>query len=50
MHLKEYIQKKFYLEENTIELKDLDNIKELGSGNFGFVNLVLSRKNNNFML
>ena len=40
-----YFQKKFYLEDNTIELKDLDNIKELGSGNFGFVNLVRSRKN-----
>ena len=31
--------------DNTIELKDLDSIKELGSGNFGFVNLVRSRKN-----
>jgi cGMP-dependent protein kinase len=40
-----YFQKKFYLEDNTIELKDLENIKELGSGNFGFVNLVKSRKN-----
>ena len=44
-NLIEYFQKKFYLEDNTIELKDLDNIKELGSGNFGFVNLVRSRKN-----
>jgi cGMP-dependent protein kinase len=40
-----YFQKKFYLEDNTIELKDLDNIKELGKGNFGAVNLVKSRKN-----
>jgi cGMP-dependent protein kinase len=40
-----YFQKKFYLEDNTIELKDLDNIKELGKGNFGAVNLVRSRKN-----
>ena len=40
-----YFQKKFYLEDNTIELKDLDNIKELGRGNFGAVNLVRSRKN-----
>ena len=40
-----YFQKKFYLEDYTIELKDLENIKELGSGNFGFVNLVKSRKN-----
>ena len=44
-NLMEYFQKKFYLEDNTIELKDLDSIKELGSGNFGFVNLVRSRKN-----
>ena len=43
-----YFQKKFYLEDNTIELKDLDNIKELGSGNFGFVNLVRSRKNKQY--
>ena len=40
-----YFQKKFYLEDNTIELKDLDNIRELGKGNFGAVNLVRSRKN-----
>ena len=44
-NLLNYFQKKIYLEDNTIELKDLDNIKELGSGNFGFVNLVRSRKN-----
>lgn len=44
-NLLEYFQKKFYLEDNTIELKDLDHIRELGKGNFGFVNLVRSRKN-----
>ena len=44
-HLIEYFKKKFYLEDNTIELKDLDNLKELGKGNFGNVNLVRSRKN-----
>ena len=44
-NLLEYFKKKFYLEDNTIELKDLDHIKELGKGNFGFVNLVKSRKN-----
>jgi serine/threonine protein kinase len=36
---------KFYLEDNTIELRDLDNIKELGSGSFGSVNLVRNKKN-----
>ena len=44
-NLLNYFQKKIYLEDNTIDLKDLDNVKELGSGNFGFVNLVRSRKN-----
>lgn len=44
-NLIEYFKKKFYLEDNTIELKDLDNLKELGQGNFGFVNLIRSRKN-----
>ena len=44
-NLLNYFQKKIALEDNTIELKDLDSIKELGSGNFGFVNLVRSRKN-----
>ena len=44
-NLYEYFTNKFYLEDNTIELKDLDNIKELGSGNFGCVNLVKNKKN-----
>ena len=44
-NLYEYFTNKFYLEDNTIELKDLDNIKELGSGNFGSVNLVRNKKN-----
>ena len=43
--LYEYFLNKFYLEDNTIELKDLDNVKELGSGNFGCVNLVKNKKN-----
>ena len=44
-NLCEYFQNKIYLEDNTIELKDLDNIKELGSGSFGCVNLVRNKKN-----
>ena len=44
-NLYEYFTNKFYLEDNTIELKDLDNIKELGSGSFGSVNLVKNKKN-----
>ena len=43
--LMEYFQNKFFLEDFSIELKDLDNIKELGRGNYGFVNLVKSKKN-----
>ena len=43
--LMEYFQNKFFLEDFSIELKDLDNIKELGRGNYGFVNLVRSKKN-----
>ena len=31
----EYFTYKFVFEENNIELKDLDNIKELGCGIFG---------------
>ena len=43
-----YFQRKIALEDNTIELKDLENIKELGHGNFGSVSLVKSRKNQQF--
>ena len=39
-----YFTKKIHLEDHTIELKDLDNIKELGKGTFGSVNLVRNRK------
>ena len=44
-NLLDYFKRRFYLEDNTIELKDLDNIRELGKGNFGVVSLVRSRKN-----
>ena len=47
-NLYEYFTNKFALEDNTIELKDLDNIKELGSGNFGSVNLVRNKKNKQY--
>ena len=47
-NLYEYFTYKFALEDNTIELKDLDNIKELGSGTFGNVNLVRNKKNKQF--
>ena len=44
-NLYEYFTNKIFLEDNTIELKDLDNVKELGNGNFGSVNLVRNKKN-----
>ena len=44
-NLLDYFTNKIFLEDNTIELKDLDNVKELGSGNFGSVNLVRNKKN-----
>lgn len=43
--LKTYLKARFYLQDNSIELKDLDWIKEIGSGNYGKVSLVICRKN-----
>lgn len=42
--LKEYLYSRFYLQDATIELKDLDFIKEVGKGSFGAVSLVSNRK------
>ena len=44
-NLMEYFEKQLLLEDDSIELKDLESIKELGSGSFGFVNLVKNKKN-----
>ncbi len=43
-NLKEHIVSRIFLQDESVELKDLDYIKELGSGNFGAVCLVQSRK------
>ncbi len=43
-NLKDHIVSIIFLQDDTVELKDLDYIKELGSGNFGSVCLVQSRK------
>jgi cGMP-dependent protein kinase len=43
-NLKEHIISRIFLQDESVELKDLDYIKELGSGNFGSVCLVQSRK------
>jgi cGMP-dependent protein kinase len=43
--LSNYLKARFYLQDNSIELKDLDYVKDLGSGSFGSVSLVRYRKN-----
>lgn len=47
-NLKDYLMDRIFLQDNTIELKDLDYIQNLGSGNFGNVYLVRSKKNKYF--
>jgi cGMP-dependent protein kinase len=44
-NLAKYLKSRFFLQDFSIELKDLDFVKELGNGNFGSVCLVKSRKN-----
>jgi cGMP-dependent protein kinase 1 len=43
-NLSEYLKNRLYLQDSSIELKDLDFVTELGSGSFGNVSLVKSRK------
>jgi len=47
-NLMEYFQKKFHFNDFSIELKDLDFVKELGKGNYGYVNLVRCKKNKQY--
>lgn len=44
-NLKEYLLKRLYLQDNTVQLEDLEYVGILGSGNFGNVYLVQSQKN-----
>lgn len=44
-NLKDYLLNRFSLQDNSIELKDLEYFSDLGSGNYGTVNLVQSKKN-----
>jgi cGMP-dependent protein kinase len=44
-NLANYLKGRFFLQDFSVELKDLDLVKELGNGNFGTVCLVKSRKN-----
>ena len=39
-----FLKNKVYLEDETVELEDLENIRLLGKGSFGFVSLVRSKK------
>jgi len=45
-NFKYHLIERLSLQDNTIELEDLDYVKNLGNGNFGNVYLVNSRKNN----
>ena len=46
MNMKEHLMNRFYLQDNTIELNDLEFKAQLGSGNYGNVSLVSCTKNN----
>ena len=43
--LTNYLKGRYFLQDNSVEIKDLDFVRELGKGNFGNVSLVNSRKN-----
>ena len=43
--LRQYFLNQYYLSDYSIELKDFENLKTLGSGSYGVVNLVRSKKN-----
>jgi len=43
--LTQYLKSRYFLQDNSIDIKDLDFVRELGKGNFGSVCLVNSRKN-----
>ena len=43
--LKQYFLNQYYLNDYSIQLKDFENLKTLGCGSYGVVNLVISTKN-----
>ena len=43
--LKQYFLNQYYLNDYSIQLKDFENLKTLGCGSYGVVNLVRSTKN-----
>jgi len=46
--LKDYLIHRLSLQDETVQLSDLDYVKELGAGNFGAVCLVRSKKTKNY--
>jgi len=46
VNMKNFLMNRLYLQDDSIELKDLYFVKELGSGNYGSVSLVYCEKNN----
>jgi cGMP-dependent protein kinase len=44
-NLNVYLKNRFFLQDNSLEIKDLDYIRDLGSGSFGAVCMVRARKN-----
>jgi cGMP-dependent protein kinase len=44
-NLSSYLKNRFFLQDNSLEIKDLDYLRDLGSGSFGAVCLVRARKN-----
>jgi cGMP-dependent protein kinase len=47
-NLSSYLKNRFFLQDNSLEIKDFDYIRDLGSGSFGAVCLVRARKNKHF--
>ena len=47
-NLKDYLKDRLYLQDNTVQLKDLSYYMKLGSGSYGNVSLVKSDKNKFF--
>ena len=45
-NMKEYLSNRLYLQDDTVQLKDLVLKRSLGKGSYGLVNLVRSEKNN----
>jgi CRP-like cAMP-binding protein len=43
--LKDYFLNQYYLNDYSVELEDLEYVKMLGEGSYGFVNLVCNKKN-----